>query len=84
MQIPFAVGSGKLVHSWQRWRALSHPLMLALNPALKTSQVVQHTSFSSASAPDTSKVRHCTRLSAETSGSHGRCCLQREMGRSFT
>ena len=27
MQIPFAVGSGKLVHSWQRWRACFHPLM---------------------------------------------------------
>ena len=61
MQIPFAVDSGKLVHSWQRWRALSHPLMLMLNPALKTSQSVQHTSCSSTSAADTSGEHHCTR-----------------------
>ena len=60
MQIPFAVGSGKLVHSWQRWRALSHPLMLISTPALKTSQSVLHTSFSSASAPDTVREHHCT------------------------
>ena len=33
MQIPFAVGSGKLVHSWQRWRARSLPVMLISNAA---------------------------------------------------